>query len=89
MHLTAAGVYVLHGSWPQQGSLWCNSIDVKMLQRNQTQIRSLQALEARTKDEYVVMQMMADFFQETADSVFGVPAAHLLEIGLPYSLQHN
>jgi hypothetical protein len=23
-----------------------------------------------------------------ADSVFGVPAAHLLEIGLPYSLQH-
>jgi len=36
-----------------------------------------------------MMQMMADFFQETADSVFGVPAAHLLEIGLPYSLQHN
>lgn len=23
-----------------------------------------------------------------ADSVFGVPAAHLLEIGLPYSLSH-
>ena len=23
-----------------------------------------------------------------ADSVFGVPSAHLLEIGLPYTLQH-
>ncbi|CAK0787458.1 hypothetical protein CVIRNUC_010678 [Coccomyxa viridis] len=33
-------------------------------------------------------KMMADFFQETADSVFGVPSAHLLEIGLPYTLQH-
>jgi hypothetical protein len=33
-------------------------------------------------------QIMADFFQETADSVFGVPSAHLLEIGLPYTLDH-
>lgn len=32
---------------------------------------------------------MADFFQETADSVFGVPPAHLLEIGLPYTLHQS
>ena len=34
-------------------------------------------------------QMFADAFSETADSVFGVPSAHLLEIGLPYKLHDH
>jgi hypothetical protein len=33
--------------------------------------------------------MFADAFSETADSVFGVPSAHLLEIGLPYKLHDH
>ena len=34
-------------------------------------------------------QMFADAFSESADSVFGVPSAHLLEIGLPYKLHES
>lgn len=32
------------------------------------------------------MQMFADAFSEPADSIFNIPSQHLLEIGLPYTL---